>query len=181
MNRQVCQKRMTIMKTRRFIMLFFAFVVFLLSQPKEAISEYCWMIGCGGDIGYVFIPSEQIFYTPDSPIQYLNNDKYTRDASNRLFLEYGLPKVNDIVTLNSYAHLLQGNEIEKNKDVILNFGHVYDDETRTVSIMEMLPGTFDAAFPMQPGAKLKILGYHSFLGRVVHMPLFALVIVISDG
>lgn len=170
------------MKTKRLIVCLFAFVAFLISQPDKAISEYCWMLGCGGYIGYVFIPETQKYYTPDDPYTKLNSVKYALDTSNLLFREAGISNVNDIVTLNVLTPLLQTGEIEKYKEEIFKDGMIYDKDYLTAEVYRyFFPFILRTSFPMQPDTKLKILSYHSFLGYPGNMPLFALVMVISDG
>lgn len=135
------------------------------------------MLGCQGYIGYVFVPKSQQEFSPKNPYTIVNNESYKVNGKNLLFREYGLPKVNDIVTLNIFTPLLENHEIRKNKEELLKWYEIYDHKTFTAEIRRY---ELDAAFPMAAGAKLRILGYRTFYEVLGEMKLFALVMVITN-
>jgi hypothetical protein len=147
------------------------------SLPAQA--EYCWMIGCAGDVGYVYVPGSQLGLKAGVTSTNLNGEEYRLDSSGRLFREYGLPDVGSIVTLKNESALLPYESLSNTslEHEIRKFSYVFDMENRTASLYVYKLGDFGN--PMRPGARLKILSYLGD-GSGGNSNLFALVSVVSD-
>lgn len=152
---------------------------FIFMHPTTAIAEYCWMIGCAGNVGYVYIPGSQIALKAGVISTTFNGEPYRLDPSARLFREYGLPDVGSIVTLKSRSALLPYASLS-NASLSLEvqkFAYDFDKASHTASLHQY--DLQDFGNPMRQGARLKILSYLGD-GNGGSSNLFALVSVVSD-
>ena len=97
------------------------------------------MIGCDGNIGYIYVPYSQIQVTPNTSTANLNGSYYKLDTSRKLFKEVGLPSVGSMVTLNIDARLLSYDQILKNPGIakkIDNYMYVYNKQAGTARLRE---------------------------------------------
>jgi hypothetical protein len=152
----------------------------LLVMPGVASAEKCWLAGCAGDIGYVYVPESQISIRLDTMNIDHDNSAYKLDISGKIFKEYGLPPIGTIATLAAHANLLPYYSISK-PEVAVEIEKppfIYHVESKGVSIYQYRfddsPGNL-----MAPGARLEILGYLGDRGSG-RSNLFALVAVKSD-
>jgi len=165
----------------------------LALQPIVVNAEYCDMIGCKGEIYWIFIPQSQIdLESGEKKTISVNGQSFPLDVSHRLFLEKKLPKVNEVVTLNvdvnsttlpdflvagkvDYATNEEWNKfkkIDKEKYVKSDSGYKIDGEELLCAHEQ---GGKRGCWDLNKGAKLRILNYNQFSGL-----LFALVYVESD-
>lgn len=144
-------------------------------------AEHCWMIGCKGSIGYIYVPHSQIEITQEMKTIKVDNDSYTLDTSDRLFKEYGLPNVNALVTLNIYASLLKDDSAIRNPEIlkkISQWSFIYDKKALKATIRDY---AIDGGNSMKAGTRLRILGYTNIdSSSGGHSSLFALVLYESD-
>ena len=150
----------------------------LCSGPVRA--EYCWMAGCAGDIGYIYIPKSQIDTGKFTDYIPVNGEKYSIDNSTRLLKDRGLPVVGSVVELNVYSELFSFSDIEneKIKTEIKNNPYIYDKKNHLATIYEY-KFSDQLGNQMRPGARVRILGFWGdCLG--IFSNLFALVMVEKD-
>lgn len=148
----------------------------LIIGPWAAYAEPCWMLGCRGVIGFMYIPRSQIDILPDQQTTILNDVTYTLDTSKRLLKEFGLPPVNSTVTLNVEADLILGStEINgpSVQKVIDHDWYEHDKKTKRARIHQY---RFKEASPMARGSRLRILGYTIAGGAYSGSALFATVL-----
>ncbi|PRC91724.1 hypothetical protein [Solimicrobium silvestre] len=147
-----------------------------------AQAEYCWMIGCIGNVGYVYIPASQMIVKADTTEMDFNGAKYKLDQSNKLLKEFGLPSVGTTVELNINATLLAKDEIDSSS-VLQEIKQPWfnlDKEQLKVQLHNYdFSENFLGGGLMRSGARFKVLGYVGdyFYG---HSRLFALVYIESD-
>jgi len=173
----------------RFLSFFFLAAVFYLAiAPAPAKAEYCWMTGCEGDVGYIYVPEPQLWlkrkgtlHAVDPNGDYGDRADYKIVDADWLFTEPGLPKVDAEVTLGVYTPLLYLREIAELKETLYRPSIIFNDEAHTVRIS----GTYyssDTALRMAPGTRLRILGYQMIGAPVLDFKaLFAFVRVVKDG
>lgn len=89
----------------RKYMKYYIFILFLLFNSSNAWAEYCWKVGCTGNIGYIRIPAGQLDSEKSKTIS-IKNMIYNIDHQTLLFSNPGLPKVNEIVILNNESSML---------------------------------------------------------------------------
>jgi hypothetical protein len=153
-------------------------LIFLL--PGFAYAERCWMVGCAGNIGYIYIPDSQIALQQDTSFVTVNAVRYKLDASGKLLREYGLPAVGSVVTLNNSAVLLPYKAISDPSvfKEIARWPYDYDAPGKAASLYQY---KIDEALgnAMRAGATLQVVGY---IGDRAwgYSHLFALVMVKSD-
>ena len=139
--------------------------------PQKGSAEKCWMVGCVGMIGYVYIPATQVW-------PFLIDTPFCSEASKFFpFQTKGLPDVNSTVTING-ALLLSEGYIEKHPD---DFPLVYIDVTHMPCHAELQPSDLQG-MEMKGGAKVRILGYRSFVNsaNLYADLMFALVQIVTD-
>lgn len=158
----------------------FLMSVLILLLPVPAYAERCWMVGCAGNIGYLYIPDSQIALQPDTSFVTVNSVHYKLDASGKLLREYGLPALGSVVTLNSSAVLLPYKAVSDPAVLkeIARWAYDYDSQGKTASLYQY---KFDEALgnAMRSGATVQVMGY---IGdrEWGYSHLFALVMVKSD-
>ncbi len=175
--------------------LLFIFTLFFTLLTSNAKSEYCWIkeFACKGGTGYVFIPNTQLWETNKEYIEHDGKKYFFSSEYRPIFKSVGLPKIGDEVALNSTTPLFGKEEINENIDMFKK----YKTGIRDISEGFYVPAydhyeigfTFigrNGDYPMQIGAKLKILGYETFshggfLGLFADKYLFAKVEVLDDG
>ncbi len=176
--------------------LLFIFTLFFTLLTSNAKAEYCWMIGCEGRVGYVFIPDTQLWDKDKEYITLEDGKEYKIDTitDRPVFKTNGLPKVGEIVELSITTALYSKEEIKKNINIlkkyekgIAEFSKGYFNQTykHLVIYYESL-SLYSDNYPMDKDTKLKILGYKTFkhggfLGLFADKYLFAEVEVIEDG
>ncbi|WP_144157472.1 hypothetical protein [Paraburkholderia sp. BCC1885] len=152
----------------------------ILLAPFSAFAQKCWMVGCAGNIGYLYIPDSQIAVLPETHAVTVNAVSYKLDTSGKLLHEYGLPAVGSVITLNSAAVLLKYKGIEDPSVLkeTAKWAYDYDAQGHTASLYQY---KIDEALgdAMRGGATLQVLGY---VGDRAwgYSHLFALVMVKSD-
>ena len=141
-------------------------------------AEWCRMIGCKGEVGYVFIPMSQQFSRSDRNELRSNNSVY-RIQGRRIFKQFGIPEVNSIVTINTNTSLMTESCIAANKQEIAKFSYMFDDTKKIATIREY---NIEGCLRVESGAKVKILGYRLLTpGKPGDDRLFALVLYVSDN
>lgn len=154
--------------------------LFLLASGHAA-AEKCWMVGCEGFVGYVYVPWSQVSSVKgQSPRTFtLNGKAYPLDTSSRLFTQGGLPGVGATVQLNIDSALLTQEEISLD-EVKAEIRKDWLDRTPGGDWLSYHEYELWAqGMPMRRGARLTILGY---AGQAIAgtSELFALVRVESD-
>ena len=167
-----------------------AILVALFSGQAQA--EYCDMIGCKGDIAWMYIPAPQYSPAFDAPSMKVTRGKetteYTIDTSKQLFRTRGLPEVNAIAELNAdvkslnipdcLTHDACSSDVKERWALIQQIeknGGVHFDETRKIASVDdtayqCREGGSRGCWDFNEGMKLKILSYTTMDGV-----LFALV------
>jgi hypothetical protein len=176
----------------RFVAAFLG-LFFVISLPNGAEAENCWMIGCAGQIGYVFLPVPVYYPSNGEALFSLNRHPCSGPSptEDRPFGTAGLPEVNSVVALADNVRLLTQEEIETH---LGSFQGVSLRLTADGSECEAAwrPPVDAGGEPMRAGATLKILGYRTFVSQTSwsspggistshEQLLFALVLVENDG
>ena len=156
----------------------------------EASAENCWMIGCGGRVGYVYLP---ISLFPPNPSARFNVNEHDCGPMGEFmpFQGNGLPDVNSVVTVaRTGVELLTEDSIQTHPGSFR--GISFDISDADGSCRAFLPKPLDAnGSPMHEGAKLRILAYRTFVNQTSaggkagavtkhEQILFAMVLVIND-
>ena len=143
-------------------------------SPRAADAENCWMVGCVGIIGYIYLPIRNTY-----PGDVISGCEESPQFSP--FGRTGLPDVNSVVAID-----LGGTEIYAAGVVereIRNFPMVLvktEDGKCKAELSSSRPTLHGAT--MRPGSRVKILGYRTFHGEPewwADLP-FALVVVVED-
>src|SRR5208282_4227537 len=155
---------------------------------QQVKAENCWMIGCVGRIGYVYLPTSGY---PPSHYTFNGRDCGRPQHDGWPFQSDTLPDVNSIVTIsNDGAGLLTEDMIQTHLGSFQGVSIV--DNNAGDGCQAVIPRPTDVSVdPMHPGAKVKILGYRTFVSQVSEQRmlsgttshnqiLFALVLVESD-
>jgi hypothetical protein len=154
--------------------------VLILFLPVSAHAERCWLVGCAGNIGYLYIPDSQIALQQDTGFVTVNSVRYKVDPAGKLLREYGLPALGSVITLNNSAVLLPYKAMGEASVLkeIARWPYDYDAQAKTASLYQY---RIDEALgsAMRGGATLQVLGY---VGDRAwgYSHLFALVMVKSD-
>jgi len=173
----------------RFLSFFFLVAVFYLAMATiPARAEYCWMSGCEGRVGYIYVPEPQLWlkrkgtlHDVDPNGDYGDRAGYKITDAYWLFTKPGLPKVDEEVTLDVYTPLLYLREIAELKETLYEPSIFFNDEAHTVEI-HCTYYSDDTTSPMAPGTRLRILGYQMIGAPVLDFKaLFAFVRVVKDG
>jgi hypothetical protein len=147
--------------------------------PQAGHAEYCWMVGCAGRVGYVYLPAQ--FYKPSGDLSYSLVEHDCAGASKvSPFETQGLPDVNSVATLSNPGTLLL---VEGNIEAHLSsFPQISITKTSGGDCEADLPPFDVPGDPMRAGAKVRILGYRTFISETnqTGQLLFALVLVVND-
>lgn len=150
-------------------------------------AEYCDMVGCAGNIGYIRIPAGQIDRAQSQTIK-INNKTYTIDDSTLLFNKPGLPEPSETVVLNRRSSLASNWNPKSPIDLKAACGYAIDNSMKAIDY-EINDSTKIAKLHqywddfggglMSQGSVIKILKYATCKidGTDAH---FALVEVIKD-
>lgn len=152
----------------------------MLLLPISAYAQRCWLVGCVGNMGYIYVPDSQIALDESTRFVTVNSVRYQLDLSGKLLRGYGLPAIGSVVTLNVATVLLPYKRID-DPSVQKETGrwpYDYDTQNNTASLYQYkLDETLGNA--MRSGATLQVLSY--FGDRAWgYSHLFALVMVKSD-
>ncbi|MDR3533371.1 MAG: hypothetical protein P4L90_22790 [Rhodopila sp.] len=166
-----------------------AITAVLFASSPDAWAEYCWMIGCVGRVGYVYLPSPQ--YPPDAHGHYqLDGHECAAPEIEQPFHE-GFPDVNTVATVASQGtQLLTQDDIERHLGSFQGPSIEQTDNGGCRGVWR--PPADLSGDPMKTGAKVKILGYRTFINQIGRAGrhdsiatsheqiLFALVLVETD-
>jgi len=175
--------------------LLFILTLFFTLLTSNAKAEYCWIkeFACKGKTGYVFIPDTQLWETNKEYIEHDGKKYFFSSESRPIFKTLGLPKTGEEVILNNTTPIFSKEELTENINMFKQYktgiegisegfySQIYEHyEIGFVSV-----GT-NGYYPMDTGAKLKILGYETFshggfMGLFADKYLFAKVEVLDDG
>jgi hypothetical protein len=157
---------------------------FLCLSASAADAEYCSMMGCRGDIGYVFLPADGRYYGKFKYGDYECSlpDDYDPFGGNRL------PAVSSVVSIKSFTSFYDETELTRKID-----------QFRPLDVEKIVPGKKCAASWAQPdggmqinsSTQVRILGYRTFIGHIrtirekrtdvyERQLLFALIQVVKD-
>jgi len=176
--------------------LLFIFTLFFTLLTSNAKAEYCWMIGCEGRVGYVFIPDVQLWEKNKEYVTLEDGKEYKINniIPRAIFKTNGLPKIGDIVELSTTTPLYDDDEIKDKINIFKKYKSGIEDVSKGYfnSMYNHLLISYNsvdtdyAYYPMDADTKLKILGYKTFkhggfLGLFADKYLFAEVEVIEDG
>lgn len=165
--------------------------VLALITTTAAFAEDCSMIGCRGNIGYVFLPGD------GTNLDYIQNGRTCSapDDANPFEGKNGgqrgsstLPDVNATVGLRTYTRLLQERDIAENLE---QFHAVHSDPPAGSKECHLSWSQPEMGDGIGSAVTVKILGYRTILGRERYpgkastgtystQLLFALVQVIQD-
>ncbi|MGD9637822.1 MAG: hypothetical protein AB7U85_02030 [Alphaproteobacteria bacterium] len=166
--------------------LFFLIVLsFCLFTGSSVRAEYCWMIGCEGAVGYVFLTEPQQWSEPKTSVVF-NGKEYKISSPDDVFLftKPGLPKIDEEVELNIGTPIYEEDEIIERSDMFKKFKsglkepYIGVEDVWKISLT--WPSDYDGDYPMAGGTILKILGYKTFSFDNEDF-LFAKVKIIKDG
>ena len=129
----------------------------------SAQAEYCWMVGCVGLIGYIYLPVR---------------DTYPGDVvmSCSPFGSKGLPDVNSVVAIDAGMTFVYA--VRQIESEIKNFPRVSPSSTMAECQGKPAP----LGMELRQGERVKILGYRTFPADPIwvnDLP-FALVMVLQD-
>ena len=141
-----------------------------LFLASKANAEYCWMVGCEGMAGHIFITDVQKWTEPKETIV-INDIEHiiTNPESQFIFKDIaGLPEVGAVVELNITTPLYQefNGELERRKEVFkelksgLDKPYIGIGDAWKVGIA--YASTDDGDFPMLKRTIVEILGYDTF-------------------
>jgi hypothetical protein len=166
-------------------------IIFLISFlglliGSDAWPEYCWMVGCAGNVGFIRIPAGQIDKAKSKSIV-VKNKKYTIDAENLLFKTPGIPKINSIVSLNQQTCIASkwNNDVRDIDEKVLNeFIKYFDMESQDYildngKMIAKIKVYDDYGGIMGRGSKIKILKYIKHKVKDGDA-MFAFIQVVSD-
>lgn len=155
-------------------------LILFLFVPTLAYSEKCWLVGCSGDIAYIYLPESQIGIAQQTVSEKISGVEYRLNTNGKLLREYGLPPIGSVVTLNTTTPLLPfkaifEQSIQKEIEV---WPYIYDEKQRTASLYQY---KFDETMGdlMAAGGRLQILGYVGDRANG-YSHVFAMVMVVSN-
>ncbi|MGD9637821.1 MAG: hypothetical protein AB7U85_02025 [Alphaproteobacteria bacterium] len=166
--------------------LFFLIVLsFCLFTGSIARAEYCWMIGCEGAVGYVFLTEPQQWSEPKTSVVFNGKEyKIFNPEDTFLFTKPGLPKIGEEVELNVGTPIYEEDEIIERSDMFKKFKSGLNENPEEYGPSDDIcfdwPSDYDGEYPMAGGTILKILGYKTFSFDNEDF-LFAKVKIIKDG
>lgn len=165
-------------------------VLALQFHVSRSEAEPCWMIGCAGRVGYVFMP--------DNTYQLAGKAHYKMDGQECIpppaadpFGEDVLPDVNSVQTIViDNTPLIEAAEISSHLGSFPPVSIIRDSSSGKCQAVRKFPRDVQGD-PMKAGAKVKVLGYQTFVsqrsetgsaGAVTRhgQLLFALVLVQTD-
>ena len=145
-------------------------VSYLLLFSTQCIAEPCSMIGCSGNIGYIYIPLPVDGTT--EPIFTQNNELCNKDSKLSQFKNTSLPNVGSILKVDNRSDFYYSED-----EITKNLGDFYVDISYTPRGCVVSPH-----FPRDVGMELdgnevKIIGYRTFstkdVKRVGYHPAFS--------
>jgi hypothetical protein len=149
-----------------------------LLVPLAGQAEYCWMVGCAGVVGYVYLPAP--FNTPKENYHTtLSGQDCSVAPTINPFSTPGLPDVNSVVAISNVGTLLLSRwYIETH---LGDFPRVVVTQTDG-GCQAVLQSSDLQGNPMRGGAQVKILGYQTLARKTSPTDefLFALVLVVTD-
>jgi len=165
---------------RKYTLAILTFISLLF--PMMAQAEYCWMMSCVGEVGYVYIPASQMIVKAETMEMDFNGVKYKLDPTNRMLKGFGLPSIGSTVELNINVTLLSKDDIDSPsilQEIKLPWFALNNDQLKVQLHKYDFNDELVGAGLMRSGARFKILSYVGdyFAG---HSRLFALVYIESD-
>ena len=131
----------------------------LLMNARGAVAEPCSMIGCKGQVGYVFLPAPVCCNTKP-PRFFLSGQQCLPPRDDNPFGGDTLPAVNAVVAIRVPTRLLLQQDIEKNLPAF----HPEQME-RTGASCAVTWAQPELGNGLDQGNKVTILGYRSFVGQ----------------
>lgn len=126
-----------------------------------ANAEPCRMIGCGNQVFYIFLPDANL--APSDNATFHNSGKLCKGPDDsQTFERKGLPAVNEVASLRAKGRwVYTQQQIEEEADLFqpLGFGQ---SPSADCSISWEAP---DGGGSLDPGMKLQVLGYRTFVGH----------------
>lgn len=165
-------------------------VLVLQFHVSRSEAEPCWMIGCVGRVGYVFMPDD-MYRLAGKTHYYMDGQECTPPPHADPFGENVLPDVNSVQTIVlDNAPLIEADEINSHLGSFTPVSIVRDSSSGKCQAVRKSPRDVQGD-PMKAGAKVKVLGYQTFVsqrsetgsaGAVTRhgQLLFALVLVQTD-
>lgn len=146
----------------------FAVVLFGLLFAKNLKAEYCWMIGCEGMAGYIFITDAQQWKEKKGTVV-INGIEHVISNPDSQFLfkdVMGLPEVGQKVELDLTTPLYLEEEFERRKEVFKKeksgLWEPYIGINDVWKTGFTYPSTRDGDFPMLDRTIVEVLGYKTF-------------------
>ena len=174
----------------RILGLAIAGILSFLFHASRVEAENCWMVGCGGRVGYVFMPDD--LYPLAGGIHYqMYRRECTPPPNGNPFGDNNFPDINSV-----QAIVIDNTSLLEEGDIISHLGSfppvsiVRDDDSGQCQAVRKLPRDVGGS-AMMAGARVKVLGYRTFVsqrsetgsaGTVTRHEqiLFALVLVQTD-
>lgn len=161
---------------------------FWASQVK---AEPCWMIGCVGRVGYIYMP-DSIYPTANNILYSLGGQECASPPNEDPFGSDVLPDVNSVQAIVvDDTPLIEEGQIISHLGSFSPVSVVKDPSTGACQAVRKPPRDVEGD-PMKAGARVKVLGYRTFetqrseigsAGAVTRHEqlLFALVLVQTDS
>jgi hypothetical protein len=145
---------------RQNIVVAISMAVFLSCSLVPAFAEYCSMIGCRGEVGYVFLPGDP--YVVKNKHFFRNRQECALPKGDNPFGTVDLPEVNATVSVARLSNLLTDQDIEKNLGA---FGSDDMEPTGNGAECRVTWKEPELGNLLDAGIKVRILGYRTFVGH----------------
>jgi hypothetical protein len=174
-------------RSTRFILI--AILAALIAPASHAGAEPCWATGCNGLVGYIFLPSRYYPGTNRTVHFTLGHQDCTGPVDDRPFGETAPPDVNATVSV-----AVSGTPVYSAVDIsqqLASFRPIDIEQDTNGDGCKVTWTRFPGGMKLDAGAKVRILGYQTFVGQhsdvgtsgaitVNDQLLFALVLVETD-
>ena len=123
-----------------------------------ALAERCSMVGCGGQVFYLFLPDTQL--TGGDKMRFGGHGQSCTAEGDQTFTQPGLPAVNAVAQMRADLRVLLSQQVvEANIDAFRP--PRLDDESPTCKVVWSEPGNLGVT--LDAGEKVRILGYRTFV------------------
>ncbi len=126
-----------------------------------ASAEPCRMVGCANQVFYIFMPDANLTPETDAAFNFMGTHCKSPDSS-QTFVRKGLPAVNEVATLKAEGRwVYTQQQLEAEIDLFQPLG-ADRSSTEDCAIIWKAP---DGGGSLDPGMKLRVLGYRTFVGH----------------
>ncbi len=135
--------------------------IFLVLTAAGARADPCRLVGCANQVFYIFLPDANLM--PETHSVSDASGKHCKSPDNSQTFEHrGLPGVGEVATLRADSRWVYTEaQIEEEIELFQPLG-ADRGSTEDCSILWKAP---DGGGSLDPGMKLRVLGYRTFVGR----------------